>query len=412
LFKAIDATSQLSPDSKLLLWIDFGFVFSTQLSGLFLSIYLWRLTESWMVNGTYHISLFIFVVIGFITGGWLSKRKDRLLTFRLGTLMMAFFFLSLIIFQERVAAFPSLFGMFNGLAQGFYWISMLVISYDVTNNDNRLRFLGWQSGIMALAGILGPLMSGYVIEWFPNLIGYIVVFAISLGLFTLIIVGSFFLKQETFSAQTFLLPFIFRRSLQKTIWKKHFFGWFMIGLRDGVILVLPPILLYSIVQKESIVGLLAVTFGIMKIISSQILGRFGKKEHYHTYTLAAAFGVIVTTLVLLYEVSFVTVVVFMVGNAFFGPAFRICYTSYMYRLMSELPSGGKKLKTELIAARQIFLTLGRILPIGLFMMFAVGVDYNLIAWILVITSLTQCVLYFVMIEKHDVPKSYNRHLSS
>jgi YQGE family putative transporter len=118
--------------------------------------------------------------------------------------MMAFFFLTVIIFQEKVSAFPALFGMLNGTAQGFYWISMLVITYDVTNNDNRLRFLGLQSGIMALAGILGPLMSGYVIEWFPNLIGYIVVFAISFGIFILIIVGSFFLKKETVDAQAFL----------------------------------------------------------------------------------------------------------------------------------------------------------------------------------------------------------------
>jgi hypothetical protein len=53
-----------------------------------------------------------------------------------------------------------------------------------------------------------------------------------------------------------------------------------------------------------------------------------------------------TTLVLIYEVSFATVVIFMVGNAFFNPAIRICYTSYMYRLMSELPSGGSQTKVK------------------------------------------------------------------
>jgi hypothetical protein len=57
------------------------------------------------------------------------------------------------------------------------------------------------------------------------------------------------------------------------------------------------------------------------------------------------------------------------------------------------------------------ITIGRILPICLFMMFAIGVDFNLIVWILVTTSVTQCVQYFVMMEKHDVPKSYDRALS-
>lgn len=411
MFKAINENSRLSRESKLLLWLDFGFGLSTSLSGLFLSIYLWRLTESWVVNGIYNISLFVFVVVGFIAGGWMSKRKDRLITFRLGISMMAFFFLAVIVFQEKVALFPSLFGMLNGLAQGFYWIAMLVIVYDVTNNDNRLRYFGWESGVMAFAGILGPLVSGYVIEWFPNLTGYIVVFAISLGIFILIIGGSFFLKQETFRSQTFLLPFIFKRSIKKSVWKKHFFGWFTMGLREGVILVLPPILLYDIVQKESLVGLLTVFFGIVTILSSQLLGRFGKKEYYHAYTLISAIGLILTTLVLIYEVNFTTVFIFMAGNAFFSSAIRICYTSYMYHLMSELPSSGKRLKTEVIASRQIFLTIGRILPIIFFMMFAVGVDYKLMTWILVMTSLTQCILYFLMIENHNVHE-YNSHLSS
>ncbi|MDW7674823.1 MAG: MFS transporter, partial [Bacillota bacterium] len=401
----------LSSESKLLLWLDFGFAFSTSLSGLFLSIYLWRLTESWTVNGIYHISLFVFVVIGFILGGWISKLKERLLTFRLGIFLMAFFFLAIIIFQERVATFPAFFGMLNGLAQGFYWISMLVITYDVTNNNNRLHYLGWQSGIIALAGIIGPLISGYIIEWFPNLFGYIVVFALSLAIFILIIIGSFFLKQEKFKAQAFLLPFIFKRSLKKLLWKKHFYGWFIIGIREGVTLVLPPILLYDIVQKESIVGLLAVTFGIMKIISSQTLGRLGKKEQYHSYTLLAAVGEILATLVLVYEVNYATVIIFMVGNAFFNPIIRMCYTSNMYHLMSQLPNDGKKLKTELIATRQIFLTVGRILSIIFFMMFVVDMDYNYLALIMLAASFTQIILYFIMKEKEHLASLYDRHYS-
>ncbi|WP_167578066.1 hypothetical protein [Ammoniphilus sp. YIM 78166] len=73
MFKAINEKSRLSPESKWLLWLDFGFALSTSLSGLFLSIYLWRLTESWVVNGIYNISLFVFVVVGFIVGGWMSN---------------------------------------------------------------------------------------------------------------------------------------------------------------------------------------------------------------------------------------------------------------------------------------------------------------------------------------------------
>lgn len=342
----------------------------------------------------------------------MSKRKDCLITFRLGIFIMAFFFLAVIIFQEKVASFPVFFGMLNGLAQGFYWIAMLVLAYEVTTNENRLRYFGWDNGAMALAGILGPFMSGYMIDWFPGLTGYIVVFAGSFGLFILTIVGSLFVKKETFRSQTFLLSFIFKRDLKKQIWKKHFLGWFIIGIREGVILLLPPIILYHIVHKESIVGLLTVLFGVVSIVSNQLLGRFGKKEYYHFYVLFAAVGLTVTTLVLLlFKISITTVLIFMIGNAFFDPQIRNSYTCHMYCLMSGLPNGGKKLKTELIATRQIFLNLGRILPVLFFMMYADGIEYRLIAWLLVITAVTQLILYFVMVSKNRISQTYDGYHS-
>ncbi|MED4601320.1 hypothetical protein P9314_11460 [Paenibacillus validus] len=65
------------------------------------------------------------------------------------------------------------------------------------------------------------------------------------------------------------------------MWISHFLGWLIMGLREGVILLFPPILLYHIVQKESTVGLLTVLFGVVSILSNHWLGRFGKKENYH-----------------------------------------------------------------------------------------------------------------------------------
>lgn len=93
----------------------------------------------------------------------------------------------------------------------------------------------------------------------------------------------------------------------------------------------------------------------------------------------------------MYEISMVTLLIFMIGNAFF---------SHMYLLMSSLPNSGKKLKTELIVTRQIFLSIGRIVPIVFFMLFADGMDYHLVAWISMITAVTQLVLYYGIVQKN------------
>ncbi|WP_181410067.1 hypothetical protein [Paenibacillus sp. tmac-D7] len=109
---------------------------------------------------------------------------------------------------------------------------------------------------------------------------------------------------------------------------------------------------------------------------------------------------VVTTGVLMYEISMVTLLIFMIGNAFFNPPIRNSYTSHMYLLMSSLPNNGKKLKTELIVTRQIFLSIGRIVPIVFFMLFADGMDYHLVAWISMITAVTQLVLYYGIVQKN------------
>ena len=73
------------------------------MSGVFLNIYLWRLTESLWVNGMYNIIVFTVTPIAFAAAGKLAKKKDRLAAFRLGLLLIAAFYLSVIIAQENVA---------------------------------------------------------------------------------------------------------------------------------------------------------------------------------------------------------------------------------------------------------------------------------------------------------------------
>lgn len=393
-------TPKLNRTSWLLLSIDFGFAFAISLSNIFLSVYLWRLSESLIVNGSYHVFLFAFVAVGFWVGGWLSKKKDSLLVFRLGVAVMALFFFAVLVIREGVSDYAVLFGAVNGMAQGFYWVSMLVLVYDRTNNDNRLHYFGWQMAVMAAAQIGGPLLSGFVIGGFNGLTGYVVVFGFSFVLFVLITLASFFIEKETSRSKTYFVSFIFKRMLKQMTWKKVYLGWFGIGLREGMTLFLPPILLYHFVRDESVIGVLTVLFGVAKMASGQLLGRLGRRHHYARYALAGAIGLTLCSLPLLFHASLWTVVLFFVGNAFFGPPIRMSQTSRMYQLISELPSQGKKLKTELIAVRQLFLILGRVFSVGWVLLLVRGVDVSLIAWLLLFASLTQFLLYFAIKEKN------------
>ena len=186
----------MTKQSKLLLILDFGFTFASALSGIFMSIYLWKIIDSWVVNGVYNGMLFLFVFIGFWSGGWLAKKTNHLISFRVGIGLMVVFFLVLINTQTLVAEYPGWFGMVHGLAIGFYWIAMLVLGYEMTTEETRVQYVGIQSSVLSLAGLLGPFLAGQIIDWLPGLEGYVVIFAISFLFYASIMIGSFFLKSH------------------------------------------------------------------------------------------------------------------------------------------------------------------------------------------------------------------------
>jgi YQGE family putative transporter len=386
----------MTKQSMLLLGLDFGFTFASALSGLFLSIYLWKIVDSWVINGVYNGMLFLFVFVGFWAGGWLAKKTNHLVPFRMGIAMMVVFFLVLINIQTLVAEYPGWFGMFHGLAIGFYWIAMLVLAYEMTTEETRLQYIGVQASVLSIAGLLAPFLSGHIIEWLPGFQGYLVIFIFSFLAYTLIMIGSFFLKTLPQSSKTFYFSFVLRKKLKHSLWQKHYAGWFLMGLREGIVLFVPPILLYHIFQSEGTIGSLTVIGGLITILSSQLFARYGRKHHFPSYNLLAAVGMLVTTIPLLYGLNQYTVLLFLFGNAFFNPLQRSSYTSHLYQLVSEKNSSNK-LRTELIITRQLFLTGGRLLTLILFAAVIVGMDTEVIAISLILATLTQILIYFMML---------------
>ncbi len=66
---------KLSKEAAVTLAIQFFFTFGAAMSGLFLNLYLWRLTHSLSINAMYQIISFAVAPLGFALGGWINKKK-------------------------------------------------------------------------------------------------------------------------------------------------------------------------------------------------------------------------------------------------------------------------------------------------------------------------------------------------
>ena len=132
---------KLTEEEKLLLKILGFYVFGESLAGVFLNLYLFRLSglkAAVLLDLVALITLFlVYVASGFI----LRKYNSRTLM-ALGVFGSAFFYLLVYILKENSLHFLVPLGFVAGLASGCYWVGNNLSSYILTQEKTRNLFFG------------------------------------------------------------------------------------------------------------------------------------------------------------------------------------------------------------------------------------------------------------------------------
>ncbi|MBP3961886.1 MFS transporter [Paenibacillus lignilyticus] len=386
---------ELGREALVALIIHGCFQFGASMSGLFLNLYLWRLTHDLAVNGFYNMIVFVFTPIAFALGGWITKRKDRMVTYRLGILMIAIFYLLVVIAQEQVAAWYVLFAIFHGLASGLYWTGYLVLMYDVSTENNRVRFLAINMVVFNLAGLLGPALAGFIIQFNEGLSGYIITFLLAFIMFLVASIISFRIPTISSHHRVYhlnLMGIVMRKNAQ---WVKGLLAFFVLGLFQGIMLFLPNILLYQTVGREDFVGYLGVCFSALTVATGYVISRKAKKEQVRKHVLYSTSGILLGAAFLLYDVSAWTVVFYMVAFSICNPLAVNTLTSYYYRLIGKLPLKGQ-LKVESVVMREVFLNMGRVISITLLLFVSKDLESIWLPVVVAGTAAMQYAMFWLM----------------
>lgn len=386
---------RLSREAILTITIHSIFQFGASMAGLFLNLYLWRLTEDLMVNGIYTIISFIMTPIGFAVGGWIAKRKDRLVTYRLGIFMTALFYLIVIIARENVASYYVLFALVSGFAAGLYWIGYLVLMYDVSTDTNRIRYLGLNMVFFNAAGLLGPVLAGTIIGRSENLQGYVLTFLLSFIMFLIAAVVSLRVRTTTMRHKSYylkLMPLLMRKN---TVWLKALFAYLIFGLFQGIMLFLPNILLFQTVGREDVVGYLGVCFSSVIMVTGYIMSRRANDDGAKSYILVSSTLVVIGSMFLVYDVRLWTVIVFMLLFSISNPLALNTINSYYYLLIGTLPLKGQ-MRNELVVMRETFMNTGRVISVVLLLIFSQDLESMWLPAVLLCTALMQYSIYFLL----------------
>ncbi|WP_168121691.1 MFS transporter [Paenibacillus sp. HB172176] len=395
---ALPPERKLGKDAVTALIIHSCFQFGASMSGLFLNLYLWRLTHDLKVNAAYNLIVFIITPFAFAAGGWMAKKKDRMVTYRLGIVMIAIFYLSVILTQERVPDLYVWFAICNGIASGFYWVGYLVLQYDVSTEANRIRFLAINMVMFNSAGLAGPALAGFVIQHNEGLRGYIFIFTLAFVMFVIAAVISFRIPMVSSHHKTYYLKLMGLVMHRSRRWFLGLCSFLVLGLFQGIMLFLPNILLFQAVEREDWVGYFGVGFSSLTVAMGYAISRMAQKENVRQYVLFSTTGVVIGAGLLLFGVELWSVMIFMILFSICNPLAVNTLTSYYYRLIGTLPLKGQ-LRVESVVMRELFLNTGRVMSLLLFVVFSIDLDSIGLPLILFAAAVLQYLLVLFISEK-------------
>lgn len=390
---------RLGKDAVTALFIHSCFQFGASMSGLFLNLYLWRLTEDLVINAVYNIIVYAVTPIAFAAGGWLAKKRDRMMTYRTGIVMIAAFYLMVIVAQEKVPDYYILFALFNGIAAGFYWTGYLVLQYDVSTEANRIRFLAINMVTFNSAGLLGPAFAGFIIQRNDGLQGYIFIFTMAFVMFVIAAVISFRIPMVETHHKAYYLRLMGEVMQRNRRWVKALYSFLVLGLFQGIMLFLPNILLFQAVNREDWVGYLGVFFSGLTVATGYVISRKAQKENVRKYVFMSTTGTVIGASLLLFGVELWSVLLFMIIFSICNPLAINTLTSYYYRLIGTLPLKGQ-LRVESVVMRELFLNIGRVVSITMLAVF--GSDEGSI-WMPIILFVAAALQYLLVMLIYEKP---------
>jgi len=357
---------EVNRDLILLLLIGGFYSLSISLSNTFVNVYLWKQSGDFKDLGLYNLAIVTLQPITFIFAGKLAKRIDRIIVLRLGVSFLAIFFLTVLLVGEGAKDYILVLGGLLGIGYGFYWLSFNVLTFEITEPETRDFFNGFLGILTSVAGMIGPIVAGYIISSMTKFKGYTFIFSISLIMFIITTVLSFFLKRRT-SEGDYLFVRILQERRQNKNWRLITNAHFFQGLREGTFIFVVSVLVYVTAGSELALG----TFGLVNSFTSFIVyylaSRFIKNHHRKKAILFGGVLLYAAIFLIVFDVTYGKLLFYAVMIAIGYPILLVPYTSLTFDVIGRSWKSAE-MRIEYIVVRELFLNGGRIVSILLFLL--------------------------------------------
>ncbi|MBM7690825.1 MFS family permease [Peribacillus deserti] len=362
-----------STELKFYLIMNTFFSFGNALSGVFLSVFLWKLDKSYSLLANYSLYWSISIIFSFGLCAWLARKTSPMITMRYGFVSYLITYVIMLSFHESLDQHIILLGAGMGLSISLYSVGMHMAILDLTTNDKREQFLYIEGILSTIGGVIAPLLSGILISNFHGMAGYYVVFIATCVFFVLSFVFSLKVKGKHIPAKSYFWEVIKNPSPE---WKKMYVIMVGDGIVSGVYFTfLISMITYKVAGGELNLGIYNTITQIVSIIAFAILAKYSKPEYR-----IAIFGIGAVSLLL--SSVFLSVYPVLIGLIIFGLMEPIAsnmiittMNAMIYASIEKDPQYKEK-RLDYIIIREIPLGLGRILGVVLFLWMRKYFDFD------------------------------------
>jgi MFS transporter, YQGE family, putative transporter len=357
--------AEVNKDLKLLLLVGGLFALSVALSNTFVNVYLWKQNGDYMTIALYNLFIVILQPIVFILAGRWAKQVDRVIVLRLGVAFLSVFYLVVLLLGDVAVQYVILLGSLLGIGYGFYWLAFNVLTFEITEPDTRDIFNGFFGLLNSFAGMTGPFFAGWLITRLNNTTGYTLIFVMSLALFIVAVVLSFFIKRRSAEGKFELLNVLSWRD-NSTRWKGILLSNVAQGLREGSFPFLITIWIYVATGTEMALGTYGLVTSGVSLIFYYLAGRFIAPGHRKRSIFLSAIVLSLAVWIIALDVSFARLMTYGIIVSAMFPLLMVPFLSMSFDVIGTSKNAAEW-RIEYIVGRELFLNAGRILSILFFM---------------------------------------------
>jgi YQGE family putative transporter len=354
----------LSRNAWLIIGLNALYSIAEALCSVFVGVYFYINSQNINTVFYHYTVLYIVTPFAFILAGWLAKKRDRSFLFRIGLILHALYYASLLFLREASPQYAGLLGGLLGITWGFFWAGNNTFQYDFSaGKGGREFFLGMISAVSAGAKIFAPLISGLVIACAAQpQTGYELIFILALILYMIAIVLSFKIpaspKSTSFPIRLALAPPPEHRD-----WRILLAAGISLAGSFHIFHFLLALIMFLELGNEAGVGGYVSFQGLVTIMVSYLAGRYVQP---HTRKRFMFWGVVVLVLgglIVFWKTTVWTLIIFGLLRSISLPLYGIPDTAVRFQVMESMMKSPAD-RIAYLCAWETPLAIGRLLTMS------------------------------------------------